>query len=242
MPQRLGFELLVCCDAGFGHHEVDFERVDLAPGRILHVRPGQVHRWVLDPRYEARLFLLRELDHRSDWSPGPHVIETDGDLERDLATIVALADPDRRTTPLTLRSLEALRDLLIALLGLSLPNRQNASHREIVYDEFEHLLGETDTPPRTVQQCAQLLGCSTRTLTRACRSVAQSEPKALIDRAVAVEAQRRLSEVGASATRVAEALGFTEPSHFSRFFKRVTGETPTEFAAGYAQVKRDSPN
>lgn len=237
--QRLEFELLVCCSTGSGRHEVDFERVDLVPGRILHVRPGQVHRWILDPPYEAQLFLLRTLDDRGDWRPGPHVIDTNPELDRDLEKIVALADLDHRSAPLSLRSLEAVRDLLVALLGLSHPRSHEVTHREIIYNDFERLLGEAEPPPRTVQACAQLLGCSTRTLTRACQSAARTEPKLLIDRAVALEAQRQLSERGSSATDVAEALGFVELSHFTRFFKRVTGEPPSAFVRSFKGAGTD---
>jgi AraC family transcriptional activator of pobA len=34
-----------------------------------------------------------------------------------------------------------------------------------------------------------------------------------------------------SSARIATALGFDDPSYFSRFFLRETGETPLEFRA-----------
>jgi AraC-like DNA-binding protein len=104
----------------------------------------------------------------------------------------------------------------------------------VIYRDFERLLATTMPPPRTVQRCAQLLGCSSRTLTRACLSAVGTSPKALVDQALAVEAQRLLSEPGSTATAVASALGFAEPSHFTRFFKRITGETPSTFATTFA--------
>jgi AraC-like DNA-binding protein len=233
--QRLEFELLVWCTAGSGHHEVDFELVELSPARILHVRPGQVHRWMLDPPCEAQLFVLRALDQRGDWRPGPHVIAADEALRRDLENIVALVDHQARATPLSLRSLEAVRDLLVALLGLGQAVGERQAHREVLYRDFQRLLAEAEPPVRTVQDCARVLGCSARTLNRACAECAGAKPKVLLDRAVGLEAQRRLSERGATATTVAESLGFGELSHFTRFFTRVTGETPSAFVASFGR-------
>lgn len=235
--QRLEFELLIWCRSGSGRHQVDFDDLDLVPGRIIHIRPGQIHRWTLDPLYGAQLFLIRAIHDRSDWSAGAHVIDTDTELDRDLEQIVSLTDLSYRSAPLSLRSLDAIRDLLIALLGLSRPAHRHETHLDTIYQDFERLLGERTPPPRTVKHCAQLIGCSTRTLTRACQSAASAEAKVLIDRAVALEAQRQLSE-HRSATHVAAALGFAELSHFTRFFKRVTGSTPSAFAADFSNDGR----
>lgn len=232
--QRVEFDLVVWCRAGFGRHQVDFDDIDLFPGRIVHIRPGQVHRWRLDAPYNAQLFLIRAIDDRSDWETGAHLIGTDPELERDLEQIIALADVDHRSAPLSLRSLDAIRDLLIALLGLSRGPRDSETYLDLVYRDFERLLGEPP-PPRTVKDCAHLIGCSTRTLIRACQSVGNLQPKGLIDQAVALEAQRQLSE-HRSATDVAEALGFGELSHFTRFFKRVTGDTPSAFTRGLPNI------
>jgi AraC family transcriptional regulator, transcriptional activator of pobA len=49
------------------------------------------------------------------------------------------------------------------------------------------------------------------------------------------EAQALLSRSTATVQQVANQLGFKEPGHFSRFFKKQTGITPSEFrqSAGF---------
>lgn len=227
--ERIGFDLVIYCTRGSGRHEVDFTSVEVFPGRVVHIRPGQVHRWSID--YEAHLVLLRPLGSDRDWAPGAHVIDTDHELARDLEHIIGLADQRGRTTPLSSASLEAVRDLFIARLGLDQPSQQNFSARDVLYRDLERLLGQSQPPPRSVQECAQRLGCSARTLTRACRAAAGAGPKELLDQAIALEAQRQLTVGNATATSVAERLGFPELSHFTRFFRRVTGETPSAFVA-----------
>lgn len=57
--------------------------------------------------------------------------------------------------------------------------------------------------------------------------------KAFIDRRTALEAQRLLVHTGATTTAIGEALGFSEPTNFLKFFKRVVGMTPDAFRRRY---------
>lgn len=229
--QRIDFELLVWCREGSGRHTVDFAEVDLKPGDLLHVRSGQVHRWTLESRYDAQLVLLRSLTTSRGWKPGTRLLTIGGEVEADLDNVLTLLANDQRTVPLTTRSLYAIRELVVSLLGLDQRVESGSTHRNSVFVDFEHLLGDPQSATRTVNDAAQTLGCSTRTLTRACQEAGGVSPKVLLDRAWALEAQRRLSTGESSATRVAESLGFAELSHFTRFYTRVTGETPSAFVA-----------
>ena len=126
-------------------------------------------------------------------------------------------------------SVEAIRMLVIELLGLNAPLERGSDLGERIFADFEALLGGSELPPRTVTECALALGCSTRTLGRSCREFAGKPPKQMIDEAVALEGQRMLGEGGLSATEVGARLGFSELSHFSRFLTRVVGASPSAF-------------
>lgn len=229
--QRLEFELLICCHAGRGAHEVDFEVVEFAHGQIVHVRPGQVHRFVFDTLYQAQLVLLRPIQNRRNWRPGPQVISPDAQARSDFSSVINLANAKDRNPPLSLESIEALRALVTELLGLRADAQGETTVLGNLFDAFERLLGGTDRPPRAVNECAAELGCSTRTLGRACRAFANATPKQMIDDAVALEGQRLLGLGDMSATDVAYRLGFSDLSHFSRFLSRVVGKGPKMLAA-----------
>ncbi len=239
--QRLNFDLLIDCQSGAGTHEVDFESVDLTPGRVVHVRPGQVHRFDLrchdgsvdvDCSYRAQLILLRPVHNRRNWKPGPNVLELDVQTRSDLDAILGLADAAARKFSLSVEGIEALRTLLIAVLGLRFPTTNEATAAERIFADFEELLGGAELPPRTVAACAQRLGCSTRTLGRVCSTFANSTPKHMLDQAVALEAQRLIGLGEFSTSDIAYRLGFSELSQFSRFLTRVVGKGP-------AQLRRD---
>ena len=54
----------------------------------------------------------------------------------------------------------------------------------------------------------------------------------LIRQRVLTEAKRALVFTGQPIHEVSYDLGFTDPSHFARFFRKQTGTTPQEFREG----------
>jgi AraC-like DNA-binding protein len=51
-----------------------------------------------------------------------------------------------------------------------------------------------------------------------------------------MEARRLLIYTEKSTGEIAFDLGFEELAHFSRFFKKVTGQSPSEFKTAYKKV------
>jgi AraC-like DNA-binding protein len=62
-----------------------------------------------------------------------------------------------------------------------------------------------------------------------CTQYAGQGAKRLLDSTLASRARRMLLYTDESAARVGASLGFEDPSYFSRFFRRETGQTPKEF-------------
>lgn len=61
-----------------------------------------------------------------------------------------------------------------------------------------------------------------------------STPKDLITLHLVSEAKRRLASTADDVSVIAYDLGFDYPAHFSRMFKRVTGQSPTDYRASFA--------
>jgi AraC-like DNA-binding protein len=75
------------------------------------------------------------------------------------------------------------------------------------------------------------MGCSVRTLTRACLAVTGRTAKQVVDDRVALEARRLLACTSLSVAEVGRRLGFPEPTNFGRFFHREAGLSPGAFRA-----------
>ncbi len=219
---------MVLAPQGPAHHEVDFVVAELGPRCWLHVRPGQVQRWILEPRYEAVVFLCPRLRARADWSPGPSIIELSEGRSRDLEPLLRVGLAERRSQPLSAEALDALLRLLVAELELDRPADPKL---DPMYLEFRRAIDRDQHAIRSVDHYASALGCSSRTLARACHAAIGVSPKRILDDETALAAQRLLRLPGATVTAVAAELGFAETTNFTKFFKRTTGETPSAWVA-----------
>ena len=220
------FEFVIACTEGSGEHEVDFERAPLDPGHWVHIRPGQVHRWLLGD-FEATLLLFAPRERSPHWRPGPRVLTMSEDARHDIAPLVDLLAHERRSDfgPSTLL---LIRDLAVRWLELDLPD---ANEGDPIYTAFRRMLSREVIEERNVAYYARALNCSPRTLTRACERAGAASPKHLIDQSVLLEAKRLLALPNASITQTSDQLGFTEPTNFTKFFKRVGGISPSDWQA-----------
>jgi AraC family transcriptional activator of pobA len=66
-------------------------------------------------------------------------------------------------------------------------------------------------------------------LSALCTQFAGTGAKALLERALASRARRMLLYTDETVDRIGASLGFKDPSYFTRFFRRETGETPSGF-------------
>lgn len=80
---------------------------------------------------------------------------------------------------------------------------------------------------------ANRLGLSPRHLTRLCREATGHAPGQLIERAVLQEACRLLAYTRMSSAAVGYALGYDDPSYFSRVFHRHQGQSPGAYRAQF---------
>ena len=233
--ERLHFHLMVLGNAGTGTHEVDFVEVELRPNRLLHVEPGQVHRWRLDPEIDATLLLVEELPIRLDprSSLGPSIIDYSPDERRAIDAVLELFDEeqrldrDPRSTGIALRS---LRDLLVVRLRLN-QARMTGDDLPAPYVALRRDLEADLSVATTLEARAARLGYATRTLSRACNEVVGRSAKQVVDERVVLEAKRLLSQSGTTVSQVARTIGFSEPTNFAKYFRRQTSLTPTDWIA-----------
>ncbi len=73
---------------------------------------------------------------------------------------------------------------------------------------------------------ARALGVSVSTLRAACVAVAGVPPLRIQDERTMLEARRLLRYSSLTIAEIGDALGFADPAHFSRFFKRMDGAAP----------------
>lgn len=251
LRSRPQFHQLIHLGAGRTPHFVDFVRYELEPGRVLHVRPGQVQQLVLQPRAEGVVVLFAPEFVQPEPVPGvpPHVAHSPldaaapegllklpaGERAPVAQAFAALLREYERTdgTPLSAAVLRhQLAALLLMLARASAPGGDAAgggSAASRVYGRFVQALERGFAGPRSVLRYAHDLGYSEKTLLRACQAMAGVSAKELIDRRVALEAKRLLAHSEESVGNIAAEVGFSETTNFVKFFRRREGLAPGEF-------------
>lgn len=246
--QRLQFHLWVVFTAGTCRHMVDFDFIECRPGTVLHVHPGQVHRWdrrrglqghvlVMTPALmppmptRQKVPLYQSFIDDDAWPaavtlPAAHRRRVTGWFEK-LETTAR--EPDDSPA-----SMELLRHLVsVALLDVFrsckvAPAAMRSAER-LRMRQFKLDIERSFRVTRSVHDFATALRCSTKTLDRTCRTVIGMSAKACIDSRVVLEAKRHLAHTDETVERISSDLGFTEPTNFVKFFKARTRSAPGAF-------------
>lgn len=245
--ERVDFLLLLLVDAGRSQHMVDFERHELRPGTVLLVRPGQVHQWRMRPGLQGQLVLVSAEALAPALAPG----QADSKLlaldewpttSRPSAGLMALA---RECAARLRRDIGAVAGTAIEgaiirheLLGLLLRLAREqalaapgiaATREGQIYRLFTRELEAHFHERLSVLDYARRIGYSESTLSRACLAAAGVTAKQALDLRIALEAKRLLVHSAEGVASIGWRLGFSEPTNFVKFFRRLVGLTPQAF-------------
>jgi AraC family transcriptional regulator, transcriptional activator of pobA len=82
---------------------------------------------------------------------------------------------------------------------------------------------------RTVEAYAELLGVTPNHLSQVVSRTLGRRARDLIDEQVLLESRKMLRYTDLSVAAIADHLGFAQPTHFTRFFRRGVGMTPLDY-------------
>ncbi|MEU5088812.1 AraC family transcriptional regulator [Streptomyces sp. NPDC021356] len=245
-PVRLEFHLLLAVRSGLLRCVVDTTDCAVPAGSWLWVRPGQFVRFpgqsgggAADADTSVVLFQASFLDaatvagahlDRRAWrlpmSPAPEAARP---LER---TLEQLESEYHQLRDLPLEVHVALVRHLLAVLVLRLANLPGGQRRhagDASFRRFRDAVEQDFTRDHQVEAYAARLGYSVRSLTRATNAAVGRGAKAFIDDRLVLEAKRLLLHTHLPASAIADRLGFSSTTVFTRFFRHRTTETPLGF-------------
>ncbi len=101
--------------------------------------------------------------------------------------------------------------------------------RKQLVNHFKQMLEDNYMKHWTVQQYAQALNTSTSSLNRLCSEISGITAKEIIQNRLLIEIKRRLIYTRLPLDSIAYALGYKDPSYFSRFFKKREGISPGQY-------------
>ncbi|WP_255405862.1 helix-turn-helix domain-containing protein [Novosphingobium sp. CF614] len=165
--------------------------------------------------------MLRMLAHGSSGSIPPGI---EGRVAWLCAEMLAVQSDWRAPPPLFL----ALAEALVRSLQAEPREGEAPPLDSRQLSGFRHLVELHMREHRPVSWYAQRIGTTSKTLTRICRRRLDCTPAQVIHARLVLEARRLLHFTNASIVQVADELGFSDPSYFSRFYLRMTGHRPRQ--------------
>ncbi|MEO1437722.1 MAG: helix-turn-helix domain-containing protein [Bacteroidota bacterium] len=107
--------------------------------------------------------------------------------------------------------------------------RKKRSKNEDLTFRFQNLVANSFIKHKKVIDYAELLHTTSNSLNLAVKAVLGRTAKEVIAGRIIQEAKRLLKYSNEDISEVSYSLGFEEPTHFSRFFKKMTSSTPKEY-------------
>ena len=100
---------------------------------------------------------------------------------------------------------------------------------QVIYNEFLDAVAEHHRQASDVRFYADLLNVSSRYLAQVTRRISGKAPKTIIDDYLTHEIERQLRSTDHTVQETAYLFGFSSQAHFTKFFKKQKGISPTAF-------------
>lgn len=131
------------------------------------------------------------------------------------------------------------RGLLMALLHKIIelsPGKRDITRQREVAVEFKQLVNTNYMDKKRVSFYAGTLGISENYLNRCVKSEYNRSCKQIILETAIYQSEILMFDSSKDISEISYLVGFEDPSHFTRLFKKITGRTPTEFKKQIMQV------
>lgn len=251
-PHKHDFYLVVLFLQGSGVHEIDFASYPIQPGSIFVIRPGQTHNWTLSENIDGYIFfhthafynLLfpnRDVNEYPLFNPyyaSPYIqlnakeINPYFKLFRDIYTEFVTDDwMAYRKFALLIDNLylEFSRRILAGnKIEIGLASTQSEWLRKL-----QKLINDNYIKEKQPAYYANQLNISIKHLNKVVSTTLGKTTRDLIHARLILEAKRILTHGHTNIQEIAFELGFEDASYFSRFFKKKTGVSPTQFLKKY---------
>lgn len=113
--------------------------------------------------------------------------------------------------------------------GYNAKRHEYVSRKKELFRRFIQAILESHSVSREVLFYANELGISSGYLNELCNDISHHTAKEIIDSAVTAKLKYELSYSSKSIQELADEYNFPSQSYFSRYYKRMTGMTPSEF-------------
>lgn len=239
------------CKLSYGRTPYDFDEMTVtsfAPGQVVHVEPNPEVPFatftalVFHPDFLNRTSLGRNISRYEffDYTSNEalHLSAQEVETFRGVLSMIEqeLHHPiDKHTRELIVSNIELLLNYLLRFYDRQFITREEINHSVVkkflgLLDEYMEQKAELEGLP-TVAYFADKCCLSNGYFGTLVKTETGRTAKDIINDRVLARAKQLLSHDTLTVAQVSARLGFEYPQHFVRFFKALTGKTPTQWRA-----------
>jgi len=254
-PHRHNFYMVCLIIKGSGTHVIDFEKIDIIPNRLFFLKPEQVHFWQVQPKSKFAVIQFSDdfLTGLFNYNTIPAINNSSDsffDLQPDTAATFSqiLQKIETENTLNQINSKKIIQANIFILLSEieRLINndsvKRNKGIKYTILDNFKSLLNEKYKEITSVSEFAGLLNITPNYLNIVVKETTGLTANDLIHKRIILEARRLLIDEYSDIVQIAFELGFKDASYFARFFKKATGQSPSDFRSTSYEMYRNQNN
>jgi AraC family transcriptional activator of pobA len=243
---QLSFYEILFIEEGKGVFSLDDHKMSISPGTIIFTSPGQVRHWDIEEAvkgytlffekeflhlfFSDHLFLYR-FQYFHQYSRPAEMQMPEADFARCLKLVHTI---EQEFSSLQNDSSHFIRAVLYQLLVVL--NRYYANTYHLQSDtsipadfyRFRALLEKEFTAHHDVLSYTKMLNISQGNLRKLCKQYSGLSAQQMIHQKLISEIKKALF-YNKPAKEITYEFGFSDPSNFNRFFKKLTGTTPQQY-------------
>lgn len=230
---------IVFLTKGKGAHWIDGIRYEVKPPVLYFITQNQVHNWDLKSEPDGYVIIIKKafIDKSLDLELKILLSQLSGisclPIKENLTVhrlFELLTEENTEETKSNFHIIEGLLKALLAkVLDIAGLDINRPSKKADLYQLFLGLLNNDHPIKSKVAYYADLLNTTPQNLNAACRKAVDLPATAILSEFIINEAKRLLLYTDKTVSEISFSLNFNDPSHFVKYFKRVTGQTPQAF-------------
>lgn len=230
-----------------GRHFVDYEVIEHPPNTLFFLNRNQIHYFCTETSNEGYLIHFDEF-FLEEWHPGlmkrfaisifneigrSYAFLSNSEAER-MGLVISLIKDELKTQDHFYRE-QVFHNFIGLLFLVERYNKKQAltglepekdytlavAFNDLVHQYVKEFIG--------IEEFAARLGTNSKKLSAISKKYFLTTPGNLVKQRKVLEAKRMLANNQVSVKELAYAMGFEQPTYFTKYFKKATGLTPKEF-------------
>ncbi|MES2519358.1 MAG: AraC family transcriptional regulator [Bacteroidota bacterium] len=234
---------------GEGIYTIDMQDYIIQPYTIFFVSPGQIHELELSEDVQGFIFLFTSAFYHFN-KTDPYKLfelpffynlakETPPLCLKNESERLSFTDLFKKAITENQLKLSDNEEVIRALLDLILIQskriypvtfiEETTNKGRILVKRFKQLIEEKCQENLSVKQYADLLTITSNHLSETVKNITGRTSTDLINDRMVMEIKRYLTHTDLGVSEIAYQLNFSDQSYFSKYFKKLTNQTPVEF-------------